>query len=85
MMLDILNGIFESAGGLFIMASVLRLFRDKKTRGVSAVYVVFFTAWGFWNLVYYPSLGQWWSFAGGIGVVLANMTWLGLMFHYRRN
>ena len=79
------NGAFETAGGLFILLSVRRLLRDKKVRGVSMLPVIFFTAWGFWNLAYYPSLGQWWSFAGGIGIVLANTVWLGLMFLYRKN
>lgn len=39
----------------------------------------FFTAWGFWNLHYYPSLEQWFSFYAGIVLVLGNLCWVGLV------
>jgi hypothetical protein len=35
-----------------------------------------------WNLYYYPHLDQWWSFAGGLVIVAANVLWIGLMVYY---
>jgi len=81
---DIINGSFEALGGLFICASIRRLYLDKVVRGVSLLPVTFFTAWGFWNLIYYPHLEQWVSFAGGIGIVTANAIWLAQMVYYTR-
>jgi hypothetical protein len=52
-------------------------------KGVSILSTTMFTAWGFWNLFYYPHLGQWWSFTGGLAIVAANALWVALMLKYR--
>ena len=79
---DFLNGSFELAGGLFILLSVIKLYKDKKVRGISYVHVGYFTAWGYWNIYYYPYLNQWISFIGGLSVVLINTLWLGQIIYY---
>lgn len=81
---DIINAIFEMFGGIFIGFSVHRLWIDKVVRGVSWINVAFFASWGFWNLYFYPSLDQLWSFYGGIGVVTMNTIWLVQMIYYIR-
>lgn len=81
--MDIINGLFESLGGLFIALSCWRLYRDKQVRGVSLWHVGFFLSWGFWNLAYYPALDQWFSFLGGVGVAAANATWVAMIVYYR--
>ena len=81
---DIINGCFEIFGAPFILLSVLKLYRDKEVHGVYWLHPTFFTAWGFWNLYYYPHLGQWVSFAGGIAIVIINMIWVIMLLHYRR-
>lgn len=81
---DIVNGLYEFLGAPFIVLSILRLAKDKKVHGVSWVHVGFFTSWGFWNLFYYPHLGQWCSFAGGVAIVVANSFWLGQLIYYKR-
>jgi uncharacterized membrane protein YfcA len=79
---DGVNGVFELAGGVFILLNVIRLYRDKKVRGVSPVAIGFFTVWGFWNLAYYPSMSQWASAIGAGGVALVNTVWLGQLIYY---
>ena len=64
------------------LLNVKALYRDKKVRGVKILPSVFFTSWGIWNLYYYPHLGQWLSFAGGLAIVWANLTWVGLALYY---
>ena len=81
---DKVNGLFELLGGLFIMLTCIKLYRDKKVRGLSFVHIAYFTAWGYWNIHYYPHLGQWVSFAGGLGVVGVNTIWLGMLIYYIR-
>ncbi len=83
--MDIVNGLFELFASLFILDHCRHLYKDKVLSGVSWVSIVFFTAWGVWNLFYYPSLGQSFSFYAGILVVLSNLTWLGMIFYYRNN
>lgn len=80
---DLINGLFEFCGGLLILNHCRVLLRDKAVAGVSLFSTAVFTSWGFWNLYYYPLLGQWWSFAGGLAIVCANALWLALMFKYR--
>lgn len=81
---DIINGTFEGAGAAFILNHCRVLWHDKRVAGVSIVSTIFFAAWGGWNLFYYPHLGQWASFAGGVAIACANCLWIGLMFYYRR-
>jgi len=77
--MDLVNGLFELIGGLLLWLNVRRLVRDRRVQGVSVLPVLFWTAWGLWNLAFYPWAGCWWSFAGGIVVVAANAAWLGLL------
>jgi hypothetical protein len=79
---DLINGLFEFGGALLICLSILRLNRDKCVRGVSPYPVAFFASLGFWNIYYYPSLDQWYSFVGGLAVVTANTVWLSQMIYY---
>jgi len=79
---DFVNGLFEMLGGAFILNHCRVLYRDKMVRGVSIISTAFFFAWGVWNLYYYPHLDQWWSFAGGLVIVLGNCLWVGMMLYY---
>lgn len=80
---DIINGLFEGLASLFILNHCRVLHKDKCVRGISVVSVIFFTAWGFWNLFYYPHLGQWLSFTGGVLIVAANCLWVSLLLKYK--
>ena len=83
MIQDAVNGAFEALGGFAILLSIIRLYRDKKVMGFHWGQLSFFTAWGLWNLYYYPHLGQWLSLAGGIGVCSANCIYLAMIFYYK--
>jgi len=83
-MQDMINGIFEIAAGILIWANCYRVYKDKQVKGVSLLAVSVFVLWGYWNLYYYPFLGQWLSFIGGIMVVTANTVWVGMMMYYVR-
>jgi hypothetical protein len=72
---DALNGLFELFGAVFAWRNALQLYRDREIRGVYWPAWVFFTAWGLWNLYYYPSLGQWFSFGSGCLLVCGNIAW----------
>lgn len=53
---DMINGIFEGGGAILLSLNIRRLLKDKKVEGISLIPVFFWSAWGFWNLFYYPSL-----------------------------
>jgi hypothetical protein len=82
---DTVNGLFELLGGIVLWQNVRRIRQDRKLAGVDWRVTGFFTAWGFWNLWYYPSLGQWFSFFGGLNIVAANFVWLAFALKYRKN
>lgn len=79
---DIINGLFEAVGGIFVWMNCKRLYRDKEVRGVYVPATAVFTTWGFWNLFYYPHLGQMWSLAGGLVIFTGNCVWLALAVYY---
>jgi len=81
---DLINGMFELVGSAMLWRNVAQLHKDKLVKGVHWNATAFFAAWGYWNLFYYPHLDQWWSFAGGVSIVLANTVWLGQMIYYLR-
>lgn len=81
---DNINGLFELCGGVFVFLHCLRLYKDKKVRGVSFVATGYFTGWGFWNMYYYPFLRQWASLIGGLLIVAMNVLWVGMMVYYIR-
>jgi len=78
------NGAFEALGSVMLWRNVAQLYKDKMVRGVHWTATGFFAAWGLWNLFYYPHLDQWWSFAGGCSIVVANTAWFGQILYYGR-
>jgi len=82
---DVINAIFELGGGILLFLNCMKLHRDKEVKGISIGVTAFFSLWGFWSLYYYPSLNQWWSFLGGILIVLANTLWVGMAIYYGRS
>lgn len=82
MIQDIINALFEVGGGIAVLDHCWRLYRDKEVRGVSMRACFFFTAWGVWNIFYYPHLGQLFSFAGGIFVTMANGIYVSMLAYY---
>lgn len=85
MTLDHINAVFEGGSALFIASNVRRLYVDKKLSGVNVATTAWFSIWGFWNLFYYFGLAQWFSWAMGAFVFLANTTWVILALRYRSN
>jgi hypothetical protein len=81
---DAINGLFEVIGGVLCWINVVKLYRDKTVRGIYWPVVAFFSAWGLWNLHYYPSLGQWCSFWGGVLMTVGNVVWVILAVYYQR-
>lgn len=80
---DRINGFFEFTGAMFLFLNVKILLRDKQIKGISVLPTIFYSSWGLWNLYFYPSLNQMWSFYGGIFVALANITWVILALKYK--
>lgn len=81
---DMINGLFELSGSIFLFRNCLMLFRDKQVKGVSILSTTYFFAWGVWNLFFYPSLNQWYSLLGGLSIMTANCLWILMMLYYSR-
>ena len=85
MNLDLINGLFEIMAGLMILNNCRVLAKQKHVSGVSVISTAFFFLWGLWNLHYYPSLGQTYSYFAGMLIAVANLIWVVLMLKYRSN
>lgn len=81
--LDLFNGMFELVGAAFTWQNVRRLHRDKVVRGVDYRVTAFWSAWGFWNLYYYGSLGHMLSLVAGVVLALGNLVWVMLAVRYK--
>lgn len=82
---DLINGLFELGGAVSIWMHVAAIRKAKKWSGLSLFAVGFFTLWGWWNLIYYPLLGQWLSTIGGAALVFGNSVWLYYLWRYRKS
>ncbi len=81
---DFINGCFEFTAGVLLWLNVWKLHKDKKVFGVHVVPVIFFTVWGYWNLIFYPAVNAWVSFGAGMLVTLANTVWGIQVLYYLR-
>lgn len=81
---DMVNGIFEALGAIFVSMNVVRLYRDKRVRGVHWASVAFFTSWGLWNVYFYHAIAQPFSWYAGVAVAVVNAIWLAQMGYYIR-
>ncbi len=81
---DNINGLYEAIGGIFMLANCIKVYKDKEVKGISLVSCIFFCTWGYWNLLYYPLLGQWMSTAGAALLTLFNTIWIGQAIYYTR-
>lgn len=82
---DFINGAFELLGAVAIYGHIRQLVKDKAVAGVSIMATIFFASWGVWNLFYYPHLGQWVSFAGGLLIVIGNLCWISGLVYYTKH
>lgn len=73
---DQLNAAFETCGAFFTWANAYRLFKDKEIKGIYWPTTIFFTLWGCFNLWFYPTINQMWSFYAGIILVSGNILWI---------
>lgn len=81
---DIFNSLLELLGGIFQFRNCWVLYKAKQVMGVDWKVIAFFAVWGIWNLFYYPHLGQWYSFIGGILVAIANIIWVVMAIIYEK-
>lgn len=81
---DLINGLFEFGGSVAVWLNFAAIIKDRGYAGTRWPMMVFFTAWGFWNLFFYPHLGQLLSFVGGISLTLANCFVVWAMAKYGR-
>ena len=81
---DMVNGFFELIGSVFVWINVYKIYQDKEVKGIYWPLSIFFGAWGFWNLYYYPFLDQWVSFYAGIVMAFGNVAWVWLAYYYMR-
>jgi hypothetical protein len=82
---DIVNGGFEFVGAVGTWLNVMTIVKHKQVLGINIAVAMFFWTWGVWNCYYYPHLGQWASFAGGVILCGGNFVWCALAVKYQRN
>ncbi len=79
---DSINAAFELGAGFFVLLSIRKAYQDKAVAGLSVWHIAFIAVWGFWNIYYYPTLGQMYSFYAGVFLVNVNTIWVGQLIYY---
>lgn len=79
---DIINAAFEFGGAIAVWSNVVKVLKDRGHAGISVWGTAFILGWGLWNTFYYPSLNQWFSFAAGCFICLANFAWLAALIYF---
>ena len=79
---DIINALFEIVGAFAILISAHKCYKHKSAEGVSFVMTGFFFLWGLWNIYFYPSLDQVFSFYAGVVMVVCNLFYTALIIKY---
>lgn len=78
---DLVNGFFELVGAVCVWTGVYKYTKDREVKGMYWPTTIFFTSWGGWNLFYYTSLDQSFSFYAGCLLFSGNATWLSLVIN----
>ena len=81
---DYINAGFESMAGVFVFLSAWRVYKDREGARCEQPGWSSSCSPGACGCNYYPSLGQWGSFYGGLSVAAANITWIALILYYRK-
>jgi len=81
---DLINGGFEFLGSVASLNNCRILLKDKKVMGSSIYSMLFITTWCYYNLYFYPSIGQTYSFYGAVIMVIANSLWSILAIYYSK-
>lgn len=81
---DFINALWELAGAAVLVHSIFILLRQKDVKGIGWQQVFFFTAWGCWNVYFYPDNGLYWSWYAGILLALCNLIYFMLLIYYSR-
>ena len=79
---DIITATFEMASTIFQVYNIRRLFIDKGISGVHWGQTALFMVWCVWNIYYYPSLGQLFSFGAAIIMLITNTIWVWMAICY---
>lgn len=75
-MTDSITSFFQVGAILFLLMNIRKLLKDGESKGVSIWMIVYFTAWGYWGIYMFWTLGQFWSMIANTGVALAHTLWL---------
>jgi hypothetical protein len=82
---DHINALFEAGGALLLTMNVVQLYRDRRLAGVRLAPVIWFQAWGAFNLWFYWRVGLTSSWFAGIAVFTANTVWVSMAIWFSRN
>ncbi len=81
---DIINGFFEIIACIITWLNIYKIEKDKIVKGIYWPTNLFFLIWGLWNLYYYPSLEQYFSFYMGLALAFSNIIWVYLAYKYNK-
>jgi hypothetical protein len=80
--MDQANACLEMGGAFLRTLDCIKLFQDKRFSGGHLGTALYFLGWGVFNVFFYPSLNQVWSFWAAIALMAMNGLWFVMAVHY---
>jgi hypothetical protein len=81
---DTINSLFEISAGFIFWFNIVEITIDKQVKGISFCACIYFLIWAYWNIYYYFSIGQTYSFWGAVFLAMPNTIWILLVMKYKR-
>jgi cation transport ATPase len=80
--MDQANACLEMGGAFLRTLDCIKLFQDKRFSGGHLGTALYFLGWGVFNVFFYPSLNQVWSFWAAIVLMVMNGLWFVMALYY---
>ena len=79
---DLINSIFEGVAAVSVLISVRQILKDREVKGVAWLGCLFMPVWSFWNVYFYATLAQGWSFLAAVSMSIAETIYVVLLIYY---
>ncbi|XAI95940.1 hypothetical protein [Microcystis phage Mwe-JY26] len=81
---DIINAGFQLLAAFLIAMHCRAVWKARDVAGVSIFATFCFALWGVWNVYYFATLGQVWSYYAAYACAAAHAAYMSLLLTFRR-
>ena len=84
MIIDLINSLFQLSAGILTWLNIIKIRKDKDTKGMSLVPLFIYCSMGYWNIYFYHHINKPISLIAGLSITAANTIWVLHILYYRK-